>query len=104
MKPSYALWGFLVVSQSAHAATLTWDSNGATAPVAFDGGGTWTASPTPPLNFHDGAANVAWPSGAGVTDIAAFGNITAVPIGIPGNVDWAAGITVGVGGLIFNPY
>jgi len=104
MKPSYALWGFLFVSQSAHAATLTWDSNGATAPVAFDGGGMWTASPTPPLNFHDGAANVAWPSGAGVTDIAAFGNITSVPIGIPGNVDWAAGITVGIGGLIFNPY
>lgn len=104
MKPSYALWGFLVVSQSVHAATLNWDANAAAAPVAVDGGGTWTASPTPPLNFHDGTANVAWPSGAGVTDIAVFGNISSTPIGIPGAIDWAAGITVGVGGLVFNPY
>lgn len=100
MKPSSALWGFLVVSQSAYAATFTWDSNNTAAPVAFDGGGTWTAN----NNFHDGAANLTWPVGAGVTDIAEFGNINSVPVGNPGNIDWAAGTTVGVGGLIFRPY
>src|SRR5687768_6703876 len=102
MKPSYALWGILAVSHSTviHAATFRWDANGATAPVAFDGGGTWTAA----NNFHDGAANLTWPTGAGVTDIAEFGNGASVPHGIPGNIDWAAGTTIGVGGLIFRPY
>lgn len=100
MKPSYALWGFLVVSQSAYAATFTWDSNNTAAPVAFDGGGTWTAT----NNFHDGAANLTWPVGAGVTDVAEFGNINSVPVGNAGAIDWAAGTTIGVGGLIFRPY
>ena len=77
MKPSSALWGFLVVSQSAYAATFVWDSNNTAAPVAFDGGGTWTAT----NNFHDGAANVTWPVGAGVTDIAEFGNNNSFPVG-----------------------
>lgn len=104
MKVKHALLGFLVVSHSSllTAATLVWDSNNTAAPIKYDGAGTWTAA----NNFYDDAtpANVTWSTAATATDIASFGNATSVPVGIPGAVDWAAGTTVGVGGLVFNPY
>ncbi|HOD80118.1 MAG TPA: autotransporter-associated beta strand repeat-containing protein [Phycisphaerae bacterium] len=72
------------------AAPLTWDSNGATAPLGLDGAGTWdTATP----NWSDGANNLTWVNAN--ADTAVFGNG-----GTAGTVALGTGITVG--GLTFN--
>lgn len=103
MKAKHALLGLFVVcnftmSQSGQAATFNWDSNNTAAPVAFDGGGVWTNA----NNFHNGTANITWPTGTAVTDIAAFGNTASTPIGLPGSVTFTTAISAG--GLNFNPY
>ncbi|RYD17566.1 MAG: hypothetical protein EOP88_25920, partial [Verrucomicrobiaceae bacterium] len=102
MKPKHALLGLFVVCNfcmsSSQAATFNWDSNNTAAPVAFDGAGIWTNA----NNFHNGTANITWPTGTAVTDIAAFGNTASVPIGLPGSVTFTTAISAG--GLNFNPY
>ncbi|RYD42013.1 MAG: hypothetical protein EOP85_11810, partial [Verrucomicrobiaceae bacterium] len=102
MKAKYALLGLFVVCNfsmsTVQAATYTWDSNNTGAPVAFDGAGVWTAA----NNFHNGTASITWPTGTAVTDIAAFGNITSVPVGLPGSITFTTPISAG--GLNFNPY
>lgn len=59
----------LFLASSLPAATLTWDANGTTAPLGFDGYGSWMA----PNNWSDGGANVSW---SAATDIAVFGSGT----------------------------
>ncbi len=101
MKPSCALLGFLMVSQSAllKAATFTWDSNGTAIPNPMDGGGVWTNANL----FWNGTANITWPTGTSVTDIAVFGANPVIPYsGIPGNVTFTTAISAG--GLTFRPY
>ena len=80
-----------------HAATLTWDSNAATAPNPFDGGGVWN---TTGLNWWNGTTNILWTNSA--ADIAAFGTGGAMFNGIPGAVSFTTPITAG--GLEFRPY
>ena len=72
MKAKTALLCLIVVSLTvqANAATLTWDSNAATAPNPYDGGGTWNVTG---LNWWNGTANVAWSNTTNASDIAAFG-------------------------------
>jgi len=72
------------------AAPLTWDSNGATAPLGLDGAGTWD---TATANWSDGANNLTWVNAN--ADTAVFGNG-----GTAGTVTLGTGITVG--GLTFN--
>ncbi|GAA5123885.1 autotransporter-associated beta strand repeat-containing protein [Luteolibacter yonseiensis] len=105
MKPKKALLGIFVICQFStpvsQAATLLWDQNGTGNTIGLDGAGTWTTA----NNFHNGTANVTWPTSTATTDIAAFGNIGSTPlVGNAGTIDWAAGTTIGVGGLLFNPY
>ncbi|MES2923386.1 MAG: autotransporter-associated beta strand repeat-containing protein [Verrucomicrobiota bacterium] len=101
MKAKTALLGFLVASQSIQlqAANLTWDANGATLPNPFDGATVWTNANL----FYNGAANVTWPVGTGVTDVAVFGANPGTPYsGIPGAVSFTTAISAG--GVTFNPY
>src|SRR3954447_22851543 len=62
-----SLFGF----GAAQAASFTWDNNGATAPIAQDGAGTWDNSFP---NFTDGASNFAWNNTTNAGDVAVFGN------------------------------
>jgi len=50
----------LVGISLAHAATLTWDSNGAAAPNPQDGAGAWDLASA---NWYNGSSNVAWTGG-----------------------------------------
>ena len=67
---------------AAHAASLTWDGNGATAPNPDGGAGTWDVNTT--ANWWDGASNVVWPALGGTDDDAVFANTA-------GTVSLAAG-------------
>ena len=104
MKPKRALLGLFVVCQfstgSTQAATYTWDSNNTGAPIKYDGTGTWTTA----NNFYnDGtSANITWPTGTAVTDIASFGNATSTPVGISGAITFTSAISAG--GMTFNPH
>lgn len=102
MKPKNALLGIFVICQfsapSTQAATLTWDSNAGTAPFGYDGAGIWTDA----NKFYNGTANVTWPTGTAVTDIAAFGNSTSSPAGLAGAVTFTTAVSAG--GMLFNPY
>lgn len=102
MKSKTALLGLIVVSLSVqgNAATLTWDSNAATAPNPYDGGGTWNLTG---LNFWNGTANVAWNNTTNAADIAAFGTPPATLYQNAGVVGLGAA-TISLGGLQTNPY
>jgi autotransporter-associated beta strand protein len=68
---------------AAHATSLTWDGNGATAPNPDGGAGTWDVNTT--ANWWDGvSANVVWPALGGSDDDAIFANTA-------GTVSLAAG-------------
>lgn len=98
MKAKHALLSLVIVCQfsplTTQAASLTWDSNAATAPVSLDGGGTWTTANT----WYNNTTNVTWNDAN--KDIASFGNVNSTPVGVAGNVT----ATATVGGLVFNPY
>jgi autotransporter-associated beta strand protein len=75
----------------AHAASLTWDSNGPTAPPMLNGSGTWNTSTA---NWWNGAANVTWNNAT--PDSAAFGSGTNTSAWVTANVvTLGTGITVG---------
>jgi autotransporter-associated beta strand protein len=104
MKAKTALLCLIVVSLTvqANAATLTWDSNAATAPNPYDGGGTWNVTG---LNWWNGTANVAWSNTTNVSDTAAFGTPPAALYQNAGGVGLgAAANIINLGGLQFNPY
>ena len=78
----------LFAAQSAHATTITWDANGATA-LQTDGAGAWLTA----NQWWNGLANVNWASG----DDAIFGNG-----GAGGGVTLASGTTVN--SITFNSF
>jgi autotransporter-associated beta strand protein len=74
---------FAMSLTAAHAASLTWDGNGATTPNPDGGAGTWDMNTT--ANWWDGASNVVWPN-AGTDNDAVFANTA-------GTVTLAGGVT-----------
>ena len=73
---------FAMSLSAAHAASLTWDGNAATAPNPNGGAGTWDINTA--LNWWDGTNNVVWPILGGTDDDAVFANTA-------GTVSLAAG-------------
>ena len=63
---------FAMSLSAAHAASLTWDGNGATEPSPDGGSGTWDVNST--ANWWDGATDVVWPAAGGTNDDAVFAN------------------------------
>jgi autotransporter-associated beta strand protein len=63
---------FAMSLSAAHAASLTWDGNGAAEPNPDGGAGTWDVNST--ANWWDGASNVKWPAAGGTDDDAVFAN------------------------------
>ena len=80
------------VSPKLRAANLYWDSDGAAANLATDGGGNWSTQ-----NFFNPLTPLAADTTPGTTDIAYFGYNT----GAGGTVNVAGPITIG--GLVFGP-
>ncbi|MCX6875910.1 MAG: autotransporter-associated beta strand repeat-containing protein, partial [Verrucomicrobia bacterium] len=63
---------FAMSLSAVHAASLTWDGNGATEPNPNGGAGTWDGNST--ANWWDGASNVKWPAAGGTDNDAVFAN------------------------------